>query len=49
MTRFLESYKAHLIFGITRGKCLTAKPFLLPTGLHNITGSRTVIDVLSHL
>ena len=49
MIRFLESYKAHLIFGITRGKCLTAKPFLLPTGLHNITGSRTVIDVLSHL
>ena len=49
MTRFLEFYKAELIFGITRGKCLTAKHFLLATGLHNITGLITVIDVLSHL
>ena len=49
MTRFLESYKADLSFGVTRGKRLPAKHFLLATGLRNITGSRTAIDVLSHL
>ena len=49
MTRFLESYKADLSFSVTCGKCLPAKHFLLATGLHNITGSRTVIDVLSYL
>ena len=49
MTRFLESYKADLSFGVTRGKRLPAKHFLLATGLRNITGSRTAINVLSHL
>ena len=49
MARFLQSYKADLIFGFTHCKCLTTKHFLLATGLHNMAGSRTVIDVLSHL
>ena len=47
MTRCLESYKADLIFGATRGRCLTAKHFLLATGLHNVTGSGTAIDKLA--
>ena len=49
MARFLQSYKADLIFGFTHCKCLTTKHFLLATGLHNMAGSRTVSDVLSHL
>lgn len=48
MTSFLEFSKADLMFGVTRGRCLTAKHFSLLTGLHDITGSRTFIDVLSH-
>ena len=29
MTRFLESYKGDLIFGVTRSKCLFGKKILL--------------------
>ena len=43
--RLIHSYAADLVHGVTRGKVITAKHFLLATGLHNITGSRTVNQI----
>ena len=45
----LYSYTADLVFGVTGGKVITAKHFLLATGLHNITGSKKVIEITSRL
>ena len=38
-----------MIHGVTRGKVVTLKHFLLGVGLHNITGLKLPIRVLSHL
>ena len=38
-----------LIYGVTRGKVVTLKHFLIGLGLHNITGLKTPIKILSHL
>ena len=40
LTRLIESYTSDLIHGLTRGKVVTTKHFLLGLGLHNITGQR---------
>ena len=47
--RLISSYGYHLIHGVTRGKVVTLKHFLLGVGLHNITGLKLPIRVLSHL
>ena len=47
--RLVESYGADLIHGVTRGKTLTAKHFLLAMGLYDVTGSRMVIEVVNKL
>ncbi len=47
--RLIESYAADLIQGVTRGKVLTAKHFLIGLGLHNITGPKKPIQILSRL
>ena len=44
-----ESLAADIIFSVTRGKLLTLKHFDLAMGLHSITGSRKVIDILNKL
>lgn len=49
VNRLIESYSSDLIFGVTRGKFVTAKHFLLGLGLHNLTGQKKPIEVLSHL
>ena len=36
--RFIQSYASDLIHGVTRGKVLTLKHFLIGVGLHNLTG-----------
>ena len=47
--RLISSYGYHLIHGVTRGKVVTLKHFVLGVGLHNITGLKLPIRVLSHL
>ena len=49
ITRLIDSYAADLIYGVTRGKVITAKHFLLALGLHNLTGMRKVIDINNRL
>lgn len=40
VNRLINSYSADLIHGVTRGKFITSKHFLLGLGLHNITGQK---------
>ena len=47
--RLVRSYSSDLIHGVTRGKTITAKHFLLGLGLHNLTGQKVPIQVLNHL
>ena len=47
--RLVHSYGSDLIHGVTRGKVVTLKHFLIGLGLHNITGLKTPIKILSHL
>ena len=47
--RLVSSYGHDLIHGVTRGKVVTLKHFLLGVGLHNMTGLKLPIKVLSHL
>ena len=49
MRRLVLSYSSDLIASVSRGKVVTLKQFLLGVGLHNITGLRTPIRILSHL
>jgi hypothetical protein len=49
ITRIISSYAADIIHGVTRGKFVTAKHYLLALGLHNLTGSRKVIDINNRL
>ena len=43
------SYIRDLIHGVTRGKVITPKHFLVGMGLHNITGQKLPIQMLSRL
>ena len=36
--RLIDSFAADMFHGVTRGKTITAKHFLLALGLHNLTG-----------
>ena len=45
----MRSYSNDLIHGITRGKLITLKHFLLGLGLHNLTGQKVPVQILSHL
>ena len=47
--RLVHSYGSDLIHGVTRGKVVTLKHFLIGLGLHNITGLETPIKILSYL
>ena len=49
MKRLVTSYSSDLITGVTQGKVVTLKHFLIGVGLHNITGLKTPIKILSHL
>ena len=44
MKRLVEVYSSDLIHGVTRGKVITAKRFLLALGLHNLTGHKKPVQ-----
>ena len=44
-SRLVDSFSQDLVYGV--GKTLTEKHFLMALGLHNMTGQRNVIEVLS--
>ena len=46
---YILSYSSDLIHGVTLGKVLTLKHFLLGVGLHNITGQKITIRILANL
>ena len=47
--RLTQSYPSDLIHGVTRGKTITAKHFLLGLGLHNLTGQKIPRQIVNHL
>ena len=47
--RLSLSYTRDLIHGVTRGKAISLKHFLVGMGLHNITGQKLPIQMLSRL
>eukprot|EP00794_Sanderia_malayensis_P010438 gene10438-biopygen7613 len=48
-SRLIKSYSADLIHGVTKGKFITSRHFLLGLGLHNITGQKKPIKIANHL
>ena len=47
--RMISSFGYDLIHGVTNGRVITLKHFLIGLGLHKITGLKLPIKVLSHL
>ena len=45
----VESFAQDIASAVTRGKCMLRKHFLLGQSLHNLTGSRKVIDIVHKL
>ena len=45
VNRLIQSYAADLVHGVTRGRFITSKHFLL--GLHNITGQKKPVQIAS--
>ena len=43
------SFSQDLVHGITRGRVMTLKRFLLGLGLHNITGQKLPVRIVSNL
>ena len=44
--RFVCSYSSDLVHGVTQGKVITLKHFLIGTDLHNLTGLKAPIKIL---
>ena len=44
-SRLIQSYSSDLVYGVTRGKVITAKHFLLGLGLYNITGQKKPVEI----
>ena len=49
ITRLVESYAYDIVHGVTRGKVMQKKHYLLGLGLHNLTGSRKIVDIIHKL
>ena len=47
--RLVESYAADFLHGVSKGKVVTAKHFAVATGLHNITGSKEIVQITHNL
>ena len=47
--RWIDSFAHDLVYGITNGQTMQLKHFLLATGLHDLTGSRKVVDLVHRL
>ena len=41
----IQSYSSDLVYGVTRGKVITAKHFLLGLGLHDVTGQKKPVEI----
>ena len=48
-SRLIQSYSSDLVYGVTRGKVITAKHFLLGLGFHNITGQKKPVEINQRL
>ena len=46
---FIDSFSSDLVHGISRGKVMTRKHYLLGLGLHNITGQKKVVQIVNRL
>ena len=44
-SQLIRSYSSDLVYGVTCGKVITAKHFLLGLGLHNITGQKKPVEI----
>ena len=44
--RLVESYSEDFMYGVTNGETLTAKKFLLGHDFHNLTGKKSIIQML---
>ena len=49
LARLVDSFAQDITSAVTRGKYIQQKHFLLGQGLHNLTGSRKVIDIVHKL
>ena len=47
--RLVNSFAQDLVRGVTNGKIILAKHFLIALGLHNMTGQKQVVDILHRL
>ena len=47
--RIVDSYAQDLVNGVTRGKVMQQKHFWSALGLHNLTGTRKIIDIIHKL
>ena len=47
--RVVESYAQDFVHGVTRGKVMQKKHFLLAVGLPNLTGTRKIFDIFHKL
>ena len=48
-SRTVESFACDIVHSVTRGKVLQRKHVLLGLGLHNLTGSRKIVDIINKL
>ena len=49
VSRLMESYAADIIHMVTRENAIAAKHFLLPLGLHSLTGQKKAIGIVNKL
>ena len=49
LTRLVDSFAQDITSAVSRGKHIQYKHFLLGQGVHNLTGSRKIIDILHKL
>ena len=47
VSRLADSFSQDLVHGITKGKVIMKKHFLIGLGLHNLTGQKNVIEILN--
>ena len=47
--RWINSIACDMVYGITNGQLIQLKHFLLAIGLHDLTGSRKVVDIVHRL
>jgi hypothetical protein len=46
-SRLADSFSQDLVHGVTKGKTIMEKHFLIGLGIHNLTGQRNVVEILN--